>query len=788
MDKQSEQIKHLLQKLEELSIKQATFSNEIEALRQEIHQLQAATTDKTSEENPIAPRTKTPIKTGELLVDYVPPQATVPVDKSPKAAPKVALPEMPKLDWEKFIGENLISKIGIFITILGVGIGAKYSIDNDLISPLTRIIMGYLFGTGLLGLGIRLKENYTNYSAVLVSGAIAIFYFITYFAYAFYGLIPQLPAFGLMVIFTIFSVVAAIHYNQQIIALIGLVGAYGVPFLLGDGSGAIHIMFTYMAIINAGILVIAFKKYWKNVHRVAFILTWLIYSGWFLTDYSRSKHFGIALAFASIFFLTFYLLFLAYKLLKKEAFARRDIWLLLTNSFLFYGFGYAILEKHDLGEQFLGLFTLGNAAIHFVVSNIIYRQKLADKNLFYLVVGLVLLFLTMAIPVQLDGNWVTLIWVGEAALLFWIGRTKGVAFYEKLAYPLMLIAVLSLLDDWSNYSSYYVASPESRIIPIFNIYFLTSILFIAALGFINWLNRQPSYSPPNFKRKWIPSLFKVLIPGIFLVVLYLSVHLEIDNYFTQLYKDSAIGSTPDKNILFQFDMYNENLFHLKNIWLIIYAFCFSAALTIINAKWIQNRPLAIVHLGLKGILVLIFLTGGLFSLQTLQQNYLSQATAEYYTISNFNIIIRYIALLFFGGFLFITYRYFIKDQKGVNLTVIKDLVLYTILLVITSSEVIYWVDMNMGAFNNSNKLGLSILWGIYALFLITLGIWKRKKHLRITAIILFGITLVKLFFYDLSHLSTIAKTIVLVSLGLLLLLISFLYNKYKHLIADELEN
>ena len=81
--------------------------------------------------------------------------------------------------------------------------------------------------------------------------------------------------------------------------------------------------------------------------------------------------------------------------------------------------------------------------------------------------------------------------------------------------------------------------------------------------------------------------------------------------------------------------------------------------------------------------------------------------------------------------------------------------------------------------SQSDKLGLSIFWGVYALFLIALGLWKKKQHLRIGGMVLFALTLVKLFLYDLAHLETIAKTIVLVSLGVLLLIISFLYNKYK---------
>jgi len=74
------------------------------------------------------------------------------------------------------------------------------------------------------------------------------------------------------------------------------------------------------------------------------------------------------------------------------------------------------------------------------------------------------------------------------------------------------------------------------------------------------------------------------------------------------------------------------------------------------------------------------------------------------------------------------------------------------------------------------------------LFLIVLGIWKKKKYLRIGAIALFSLTLIKLFFYDIVHLETLSKTVVFVSLGILLLIISFLYNKFKNSISDDVED
>ena len=93
--------------------------------------------------------------------------------------------------------------------------------------------------------------------------------------------------------------------------------------------------------------------------------------------------------------------------------------------------------------------------------------------------------------------------------------------------------------------------------------------------------------------------------------------------------------------------------------------------------------------------------------------------------------------------------------------------------------------MDIAGYQNQYRLGLTIICGMYALVLIIAGIKNRTKYLRIAAIILFGVTLLKYFFYDLADLSTVSKTIVLVILGVLLLVISFLYNKYKAIIFSE---
>ncbi|MEZ4942326.1 MAG: DUF2339 domain-containing protein [Saprospiraceae bacterium] len=770
MDTNQENINQLLEKLEALLKKQDEFSKEIQTLRTEIYRL------KPTGDKPVTSPPAEPEKTQ---------QTPPPPPPRPIAPPPVNAPKKPS-NAEKFIGENLISKIGIIITVIGVSIGVKYAIDHELISPLTRIILGYLFGAGLLVFAMALKKNYEKFSAVLLSGAIAILYFITYAAYGFYELIPQALAFGLMVVFTGFAVVAALRYDQQVIAHLGLVGAYAVPFLLSNDSGQVEVLFSYTAIINTGILMIAFRKYWKPIYYSAFLLTWLIYFSWYVTSYQTDTHFGLGIGFLFLFFAIFYLTFLSYKLLRKEQFQFDDILLLLSNSFVFYGIGYAILNDHETGRQLLGLFTLGNAVVHFAVAYTIHRNKLADRNLFYLVAGLVLTFITIAIPVQLDGNWVTLLWAGEAALLFWIGRTRRVPVYEMLSYPLMFLAFFSLLHDWSTvYDVYYQEIPDSRITPVLNIHFLSAMLVAGAFGFIHFLNNNKQYQPEPGARKLPPAFISFSIPAMLLAVLYFTFRIEIATHWNQLYTDSFL-SVNENGQEYSSEYHNYDLMQFKMVWIANYSLLFFSLLAFLNIRKLKNQLLGFINLGLLVLAIVSFLVLGLYIISELRDSFLDQPLAEYYQRGAMHVGIRYISLAFLALALAACYRYTRAEFIKPDFRMAYDFLLHTAILWVASSELIHWMDMADAS--QSYKLGLSILWGSYALLLIALGIWKKKKHLRIGAIGLFGVTLVKLFFYDLASLDTIAKTIVFVSLGVLLLIISFLYNKYKNLIFDDAEN
>ncbi|MCZ4244482.1 DUF2339 domain-containing protein [Pedobacter punctiformis] len=790
----SKQLNLLLIKLENLLLRQQDFEAEIIALKKEVRQLQFPNerpdvTVPTPRPEPqtvnFPQKNRPPVYSNQNIPAPQPQQRFPRASNTGSFSDNFKKENIVKSDFEKFIGENLISKIGILILIIGVAIGAKYAIDHDMISPLTRIILGYGVGVGLMAFAIKLKEKYENFSAVLVSGAIAIMYFITYAAYDFYALIPQALAFILMVVFTSFTVVAAIKYNKQIIAHIGLVGAYAVPFLLSDGSGKVVVLFSYMAIINIGILILSFKKYWKPLFYVSFGLSWLIFGSWLMNSFDVVQHYTIALVFSTLFFIIFYITNLAYKVSKKEQFGFMDIVLILLNSFVYYGLGYYILQTEKTGVQLLGLFTLFNAVIHFVVSLIIYKKQLADKNLFYLILAMVITFITMAVPVQLNGGWVTIFWAVEAAVLFYLGRVKNISIYEKLSFPLIFLAFLSLLQDWSvgyNYSYYDYNNQYKAITPILNVGFLTASIFIAAFGWMFSVNKKENENPERWL--WAKQVLTYVIPSILLLVTYITFKMEIEKYFNNLYHATKININPKAKLNYDSFRYNYNIMDLKVAWIYVYTLIFATALTWLNLKKIKNTALSITVIAINLLVVILFLTHGLWNLSLLRDTFKTQSDS-YFTIPIINIVIRYISIAFFA--LLITACYYLSnlDTLKRNLKTAFDYLLYISLLWVISSELINILELSK--INGGHKLGLSILWGVYSLFLISIGLWKNKKHLRIGAIVLFGITLIKLFVYDISYMDTIAKTIVFVSLGVLLLIISFLYNKYKHLIIDDVK-
>lgn len=676
-------------------------------------------------------------------------------------------------EMEDFIGTNVISKIGILVTIIGVFIGAKYAIDNELISPFMRIAAGYAASVALILIAFRLKKKYQYFSSVLIGGGLAVTFFITYIAYSFYALFPLPVAFAVMVVTTGAAVAIALWYNQKIIALIGQVSAYAIPFLLSNNSGNILSLFAYISVINVGLLVLSFKKDWKILYHIAFFLTWLIYLVGLNAGSQIKQHFAIGLIFLIINFFTFYVTFLSYKIFRKEQYNLGEIGILLLNALFFFFLGIYLIEQSFESVHFLTWFTIANAAVHFIAGYCIYRFRLTDKTVFQFVLGLGLLFVTIAIPIELNGSWVTLLWTVEAVALFYIAFANKRTLYADIAVPLVIISVISLLQDWWYSYSYLQSSipvADFKTVPFANANFWLSLFVCACLGYISYASAKQvlAYVKPFTNR-----FFSKIVPVVFLGILYFTFYNEIHFAWDQIINENQINhhfSDADISKLFQ------------SLTLIMYSCLYCAIWLYVDAKLIRKENLHYLLLIVSAIVNIVFLLNGLYIIGELREKYLSKTFAG---SSGWLISIRYFS---FGALaiLWLAASKAIKAFKPTYYfqTIISCLFNLTLLSVI-SNEFIHWMDLN--GYQNQYKLGLSLICGGYAAALIFAGILKKKKHLRIAAMVLFSVTLLKLFFYDLASLSTISKTIVLVLLGILLLFASFLYNKYKDFLFGKEE-
>ncbi len=769
MTENQPQLHQLLAKLEQLLQKQDSFAREIEALRQDIEALKKPTTTKISEVQPAAP----PIPTPKIPIPVLRP--------IPEPTPASSAPTKATYDnkLESFIGENLISKIGIIVLVLGVAIGVKYVIDHNLISPALRIALGYLLGFGLLGFAFRFRAQYVEYSAVLMSGATTIFYFITYAAYSFYHLYPVALTFVLMFAFTVFTVLASLYYNNVFIALLGLVGAYALPYLLGDDPERIGILFAYNALVNIGILVLAISRNWKLLNVAAFFWTWLIFITWFLEYFDPNQHFGLALGFLTLFFSIFYATFLAYKLSKAAEMSGGDEILLVANSLLFFGFSiYAAIWRFD-GDAFSGLIAFVNALIHAMVALALYQQRPNLHKISQFLGCLSLAFFTIAIPLQFDGNWVTILWSLEAISLFALGRVYKITFLEISAFIVMGLSSLCLANGWLFlYDGYVPELPETRIPLLLNFNFFTGLLFCAVFAGINYLHHRFVAQSPGIKDQQQNTFLASMLGATLVVALYFTFFCEISTYWSQQYTHTLMlqreSPQPSSSIPSRADL---ELF--RGVWLINYSLFFIAVLSFVNWFKIKSKGLTSLCLGLNIAMLLVFLTLGLVLLNHLQDSYLHPQNAYYH--SAFNVGIRYVSLLFVALLLSSGIVYLSETSLSEELRSAYEIFVHGSILWICSNEILL---LNTTL---ANKLGLSLLWGCYALALIILGIWKRKPHLRISGMFLFGATLLKLFFYDIEHLATIPKTVIFVALGMLLLLVSYLYNRYKVWLNPEQE-
>ncbi|KUJ63853.1 hypothetical protein AR687_01310 [Flavobacteriaceae bacterium CRH] len=722
---------------------------------------------------------------------------TVPVAE--KITPKPIIPAEPEKsfwenfkeqnpDLEKFIGENLINKIGVLILVLGISYFVKYAIDKDWINEPARVGIGVLCGVLVMGIAHKLRKNYAAFSSVIVAGAIAIFYFTIGIAFHDYHLFNQTVAFSIMVVITAFSALVSLSYNRIELAVLSLIGGFAVPFMVSTGEGNYVVLFSYIIILNIGILAIAYHKKWNLVNVLAYIFTVLLYGGWLFKDItSLTPHHIGALAFGFAFYFIFILMNIINNIRSKGEFSKTQLTILASNTFLFYAAGMVILKNYH--PEYGGLFTAFIALLNLVYASFLYKKFGLDKKAVYLLIGLTLTFITLAIPIQFKGNYITLFWAAEAVLLLWLSQKSKITSYRFGSLIVHILMLFSLIMDWGKY--YRSDLPLTIIInPIFS-----TGLFVSCSLFAVWyLLKKESPENSSFNNIFDPEQYKKCLLGIGLFITYLTGLFEVifqsNNHIDSIY--SAIALPILYHLLFStaFSLFmirkktlsgyqTATLLIITNI--VLFAFWFS------NYPFLEHKEIISSGTGKSIAFYLHYITLFISIYAAYQLFQISKKTdfaffkSKYFIwIASFFIIYIASSEVMLHGFVLMNSPITLQDLQASALY--TDYNNKTDLPYLRSAVA---EDLIRIARIKIIKTGFPVLWGVLAFVFLILGIKKQVKALRVIALSLLGLTILKLFFYDISNISETGKIISFILLGILILIISFVYQKIKVLVIDE---
>ena len=154
-----------------------------------------------------------------------------------------------------------------------------------------------------------------------------------------------------------------------------------------------------------------------------------------------------------------------------------------------------------------------------------------------------------------------------------------------------------------------------------NIYFFTSLLFIAAFSFINIINNDKHYNSSLNKGNDFFKPFGHIIPAILLIVIYFSFRIEIATYWNQLITDSTIKLNLNHESSISKIQYDYDLLRFKTIWIYIYSLFFFSILLLVNIRLLKILQLGLINLGLSAIVIIFFLFEALFVLSELRDSY-----------------------------------------------------------------------------------------------------------------------------------------------------------------------
>jgi uncharacterized membrane protein len=353
-----------------------------------------------------------------------------------------------------FTGGNTLVRVGVIVLFFGVAFLLRYMAEHSHIPIEVRLTGVALASIALIIFGWCLRKTRGGYALALQGGGVGILYLIIFAALRLYSILPAAIAFPLLALIAILSAILAILQNSMSFALLAVSGGFLAPVLASTGQGSHVVLFSYYAVLNAGIVAIAWFKAWRPLNVAGFVFTFAIGTAWGVLQY-RTEDFATTEPFLILFFLFYLGIAILFTLRQpRKTIGYIDGTLIFGTPILAFSLQSAMLHDHLMSLAYSAIVL---SALYLTIAYLLKRrQGDSHKLLFESFMALSVAFLTLAVPLALDARWNAATWALEGTALIWVGCRQNRLLPRLFGALLNVAAACLALSEFKMGSDYLV--------------------------------------------------------------------------------------------------------------------------------------------------------------------------------------------------------------------------------------------------------------------------------------------------------------------------------------------
>jgi uncharacterized membrane protein len=609
-------------------------------------------------------------------------------------------------NWEEALPGNWLSRIGIVALFIGLGFLAKMAYDRDWIGPVFQLLIGLLFGSVLLGSGYHWSARYRVWAQAMTGGSIAVLYLSLFASYALHDLMGFFPTFALMFLVTIGAVILALRQESMAVAIIGIVGAFLVPVILGasdySSSGADSgesnpaLLISYILLLDAGVLWLSTLRNWRWFVLLGFVGSLMVYGMWYSTSGDEISTLAAHGALTAIFAF-FAAATMLYHVIWRRIPEPTDLALMTLNAAIYFGVTWRLLWDDYSG--WLGLVSFLLAGFYGILAFTALRVSPDNRRLYHFAMGIAIVFLTAAIPAQLQRVWITVAWAAEGAVLFWIATREDIRQLQLWGLGIFALVLIHLF-------AFDISFDQADFRPIRNSIFLPFAVTIGAF-----------YAAAYFLRQGEKAIEVWFFPLIVLTANFLTVFLFSAEIVNSVGSRIIAANLENAELTHIHNLENGRNLGLVSLWA-VYGISLVAVGLWKDWKWL--RPAGYALLVITAGTTLILLNYGHASIDRGISTPILNYSFGAFAIST--------VVLYLAAYMVAKNSGRIQDNE---MTILPALIIGANFLSLwaLSSEVHSFVGSE-AAKNNARDMSLAILWAVYGFGLVIAGLWRGWVWLR----------------------------------------------------------